>query len=317
MKRLVLLVVALLALMASTSSAGAGGHAAHGSGLDPDCVELFSSLGKLTSGSTARGFQREPVLRNAPKDSEIDGAEPSTSSSFGTSVRTFVHVITNGDEGFVDPGVINQQMGVLNAAFAGFYGPNASRTGFRFNLRDITYTDNAAWFDAYPESAEEREMKSALKRGGPRTLNIYLTNAAEQQLLGWAYFPKINKRKKDRVLDGVIVNYASLPGGPFGSQFSLGQTTTHEVGHWLGLYHTFEDGCGGRGDRIDDTPAELEPTSGCPEGKDTCPQPGFDPIHNFMDYSFDSCYQEFTKDQSRRMQRQWLHWREGDRDSRD
>ena len=195
MRRLALLVVALLAFAASTSSATAGGHSA-GSGLDPDCVELFSPLASLTSGSTARGFQREPVLRNAPQDSEIDGAQPSTSSHFGTVVRTFVHVVTSGDEGFVDPGVINSQMGVLNAAFAGFYGQDAARTGFQFKLKDITYTDNAAWFNAYPESVEEREMKRALKRGGPRTLNVYLTNAADQQLLGWAYFPKINKNER-------------------------------------------------------------------------------------------------------------------------
>ena len=38
-------------------------------------------------------------------------------------------------------------------------------------------------------------------------------------------------------------------------------------------------------------------------GKDTCPaQPGLDPIHNYMDYSFDSCYEEFTNDQNGRMQ---------------
>jgi hypothetical protein len=100
-----------------------------------------------------------------------------------------------------------------------------------------------------------------------------------------------------------------MPGGPFGSDFSLGHTATHEAGHWLGLYHTFEGGCKGPGDRIGDTPAELEPTSGCPRGKDTCLEPGLDPIHNFMDYSFDSCYEEFTSDQADRMQKQYVHWR--------
>ena len=51
------------------------------------------------------------------------------------------------------------------------------------------------------------------------------------------------------------------------------------------------------------------PTSGCPFGKDTCPEPGLDPIHNFMDYSIDPCYTEFTTGQSGRMQRQYPHWR--------
>jgi hypothetical protein len=69
------------------------------------------------------------------------------------------------------------------------------------------------------------------------------------------------------VLDGIVINWGSMPGGPFGTAFSLGQTLTHEAGHWLGLAHTFEGGCNGKGDGIGDTPAEFEPTSGCPAGK--------------------------------------------------
>ena len=53
----------------------------------------------------------------------------------------------------------------------------------------------------------------------------------------------------------------------------------------------------------------LVPTSGCPWARTPVRQPGLDPIHNYMDYSFDSCYEEFTNDQAGRMQQQWLHWR--------
>ena len=52
------------------------------------------------------------------------------------------------------------------------------------------------------------------------------------------------------------------------------------------------------------------PTSGCPIGKDTCPEPGLDPIHNYMDYSYDACYNRVHRRAGRpRMQDAWLHFR--------
>jgi hypothetical protein len=100
----------------------------------------------------------------------------------------------------------------------------------------------------------------------------------------------------------------SMPGGTI-ENYDLGFTASHEVGHWLGVAHRFQNGCSTTGDRVDDTPAERFPTSGCPEGQDTCTDPGVDPIHNYMDYSYDACYEEFTAGQAKRMAQQWLYFR--------
>ncbi|KAF3910359.1 Ulilysin [Dactylellina cionopaga] len=107
-------------------------------------------------------------------------------------------------------------------------------------------------------------------------------------------------------LDGCQVSPTTVPGGTI-AQANMGATLTHEAGHWFGLFHTFEGGCEG-GDLVDDTPAQANATSGCPAGKDTCtgPQyPGVDPIHNYMDYSDDSCMTEFTPGQAARVNQLW------------
>jgi hypothetical protein len=129
--------------------------------------------------------------------------------------------------------------------------------------------------------------------GGAGALNIYSGTAGAN--LGWATWPWMQKEHPE--LDGIVIDFDSMPGGNI-EGFNLGHTATHEAGHWVGLYHTFQGGCSNSGDGVEDTPREFVPTSGCPEGKDTCTRhEGVDPIHNYMDYSTDPCYSEFSQGQ--------------------
>ena len=173
----------------------------------------------------------------------------------------------------------------------------------------MTRTDSAAWFYAGPSGVNENSMKSALRQGGADALNFYTSTAGPY--LGWAYLPDIVTKPGQVPLDGVVIDWESLRGvsDTYAGRYDQGETATHEVGHWLNLEHTFFGGCNDKGDFVDDTPAEKTATNGCPEGKDTCKAPGFDPIHNYMDYSYDSCYTQFTQGQSQRMRDAWLFYR--------
>lgn len=224
----------------------------------------------------------------------------------GGTINVVFHVISNtAGTGTMTDATIAKQMDVLNAGFAGAEAPGtAANTGFKFVLQETRRYTNDTWFK-FEDTDSETAMKTATRVGTAATLNVW---SADIGGLGFATFP--NWYAGDPKMDGVVIDHGSVPGGGI-PNFDLGKTLTHEVGHWMGLYHTFQGDCTKTNDGVADTPAQKGSTSGCPEGRDSCRLPGLDPIHNYMDYSYDSCYNQFTPGQNTRMQNAWTAYRSG------
>ena len=282
------------------------------------CIEYPGTVADAPKGSIPRDdlhqVRKDPLQEWIASNPEV--AEAAAESDGTVTIPVAFHVINKGakkSQGNLTDAQVNRQIDVLNAAYRG--------TGFQFRLQakeGIDRTTQPQWFNLIPAngaeprlfrgSGKEVKMKKRLHEGDSETLNIY-TASLGQFLLGWAYFPSsfdgTDGAPLPEYLDGVVIDYRSIPGGAF-TNYGQGDTLTHEVGHWLGLYHTFQGGCEGEGDHVDDTPFEASPAFQCPTGRDSCEdKPGLDPIHNFMDYTYDSCMFEFTDGQAERMRMIW------------
>lgn len=307
-------------LAGGASSVAAAPSAAGWSTSAVDCVPGAVALG----GSAARvgdgAAAEEPKLYpdNQAKAYGVLPDEP-TMAAGSVTIETVFHVISDDEATTAERTRLEQmvadQVDVLNEAFSGDTAADAADTPFRFDLVDTTWTVNPDWYHVAPGKSE-RDMKKALHVGDSETLNVYVADIGGG-LLGWAYFPKAYNNGRDHI-DGVVILDESMPGGvhpddptrswPYGE----GDTLTHEVGHWLMLDHTFARGCSAAGDWVADTPKEAHPQFGCPEDDpDTCAAPGLDPIHNFMDYTYDDCMNMFTQGQADRMSDGWLAFRAG------
>ena len=239
---------------------------------------------------------------------ELAGTHPRfgalAASVSGGVIDVYFHVIkSSSGAGDISTQRINDQMTVLNNAYAS--------TGWSFRLLNVlTHVSDTCYTMAYGSTAE-RNCKTSYRQGTADDLNLYAANIGGG-LLGWATFP--SSYASNPKMDGVVLLNASLPGGS-AAPYNLGDTATHEVGHWMGLYHTFQGGCkdGTKGgDYVADTPGEKSAAYGCPTGRDTCPRlPGLDPILNFMDYTDDSCMNTFSAGQDARMDAMFSTYRYG------
>lgn len=217
-------------------------------------------------------------------------------------------------------------MAILQDSYAG--------SDISFILQGVTHNVNDEW----ARNGDEVAMKTALRKGTYRTLNVYFqtnlqatpgqsgralgtrgaNNDLASSVLGFCTLPdpKINPDSpvSQYVKDGCNILAKTMPGGSL-DLYNRGGTAIHEIGHWNGLLHTFQgESCSADnpGDYINDTPQQSTPTDGCPAHKDSCPDvPGADAVHDFMDYSSDVCYESFTPGQTERMRSMWDSMRAG------
>lgn len=161
--------------------------------------------------------------------------------------------------------------------------------GITFKLIKTLYHYDDDW----ATGVDELEMKTAVRQGTYADLNIYYVSDLFEttgSLLGYCNFPGSTSADSSIViLDGCVVDTGTLPGGSL-APYNVGSTSTHEVGHWFGLFHVFQgESCSGSGDLVSDTPQQAVVTrGGCPTSQDSCQDlEGLDNIYNYMDYSLD------------------------------
>lgn len=161
-----------------------------------------------------------------------------------------------------------------------------STTRSSFSTNDYVKRSAYGGSDAWPSSSY---------------LNLWVCNLSNG-ILGYAQFPG-----GPAATDGVVINYLAMgTTGTASAPFNKGRTATHEVGHWLNLYHIWGDdgtSCTGS-DNVSDTPNQADENYGCPSFPTvSCSNgPNGDMYMNYMDYTDDACMFMFTNGQKARMQ---------------
>lgn len=245
-------------------------------------------------------------------------------------IPTVVHIVQETSTDEIPDACVHDQIRILNEDFQAM---NADLTGVptvfqsvigncdvEFCLATIdptgasttgiTRTVDAA--NANHSISSSAQLKGLIQWDPTKYFNIWVPKNISGGILGYATFPGGAANE-----DGVVINGEYFASGSCASTpYDLGRTATHEVGHWLGLYHTFQDGCAGMsaadcataGDNVCDTPPTASPNYGCPPDPNNPPNsctesPDLpDQTVNFMDYGDDRCLLMFSQGQVDRMQ---------------
>jgi len=287
-------------------------------------VRVFSSWTEYALSDYFRDHDRRCGVVNAmggvqPASAPLFASTADCSSSFTNPSAAYapsvahyripvvVHVLmSSSGQGAISDPLIQSQIDILNEDFGALAGTNGApgvNVEIEFYLAGVTRTTNTTWYN------DSGTYYSSLAWDTRNYLNIY-TNTASGNL-GYAYVPN-GGGVVGNTFDRVVILWSSFGRNePIGAPYNQGRTTTHEVGHYLGLYHTFDGGCSSlsncnaNGDLICDTLPESQPNFGCSQF--TCGDP--DPVTNYMDYSEDLCMNNFTPEQARRMRCTLEAWR--------
>ena len=239
------------------------------------------------------------------------------------TIPVVFHVIhTNGSENISREQVLDQ-LRILNEDFS---NTNANRVNLRSNFKNIVGVGDIEFklasidpsgncFDGinriYSTAGVDMDMddepvKDLAYWNYRKYLNIWVVTNIESgsgtgTVLGYAVFPWTSSFNKD----GIVIRHDRVGSIGTASNTDDGRTLTHELGHWLGLYHTFQGGCND-GDECDDTPpvASTFTNASCPANGNSCSNdnPNLpDMWENYMDYSNGSCMSAFSKEQVARM----------------
>jgi hypothetical protein len=239
-------------------------------------------------------------------------------------IQVVFHVVSKSDgTGAISDDQIRSQIEILNEdyeAMVNTHGAAGTNAGVEFVLArfdpaghpttGIDRVTNDAYFSEGDGGTSA--MKTALHWDTTRYLNLYSSGLDSVGLLGYATFPQESAGQPD---DGVVVAYQSVGNNPAYTPYDLGATATHEVGHYLGLLHTFQSGCGTTtapytsGDLISDTNREKAANYGCAAVASGCNDGKNSPIENYMDYSQDACMTKFTTEQVNRIRCDIINYR--------
>lgn len=240
-------------------------------------------------------------------------------------IPVVVHVVYRNATANISDAQIKGQIDILNEDYrrkVGTKGFNINPVGDDMNIEfylattdpngaatnGITRTMSDKIYDAY---GEYDLLPKVIKWDSDKYLNIWVTSFASN-VLGYSAFPydsnlkgiegTTENLKTQKSFDGVIIDYKVF-GKTTSRSYGFGRTTTHEIGHWLGLLHpNSDDNCGD--DYCEDTPAinDLNNVTNCNERFSNCTGVQTrNMTENYMDYSPDLCMNIFTKDQAKRV----------------